>query len=521
MRLTFFHQRRPILLPFVKAALLLVPIVCLAILINDNVLFSSTTMYSYRPGHRIGPIGPQTPSQLIRTADAALRWRIGVDRFPINIKIPRLIDGVRVRLRLDSVTQPYVTFTSSSKRGSEQTTIVNAAVLNDLDWKHVTEDGVTLWMREKHAAEPSRASATAKTVSTPTAVSGRPVRAYDSISAFRTDPPDLSTVGLVGVERMTVTTVKNYLPTDVPISLGHTLRGSHQLYLYAANETIHIAFDKVDLNRSSGTDRVTVRLAKVDDLKTSSRRWLKTVTVGDDGISGKTGPRGKEQPVEVDVPNAAPGVYYVDIATSDDVLLKNFRTNQHHLSFVGRIFLADGPAYAEASFKAVKILTNGSRITIAANHEQGRQQVLVGGRKYVIQDVKVDHVFSNLGEQTTVDIPKGDIIIVGNGSLSLAGTTPLPYGANTIDVSVTSPDFPGLDYILADYVPHRTGPLTVEQTYSLSDLELQGKTLTFVLDAPGLQAASATLGLRDMRVTMISGDFPWRKVWTALGKKKK
>jgi hypothetical protein len=157
---------------------------------------------------------------------------------------------------------------------------------------------------------------------------------------------------------------------------------------------------------------------------------------------------------------------------------------------------------------------------VAANHDQGKQDVTIGGKKVAVQDVKVNHVVSKLQGETGISIPKGDIIVSSDGLLSFAGATLLPNGAQGIDISTASPDISGYEYIIADYVPHGKGAWEADQTYAVDELDLKGKTLTFSIDSPGLQASGATVGLKDVRVTLDRGPFPWDKVWKKLGLKK-
>lgn len=521
MHLNLLHRHKAFpWLIVTKVVLVCIPVILGVALLNDHLFFTQHLSYRYLPGKVGHAVVPKIPAQLLRTADAALRWRISVDSLLVNVTIPRLIEAVRVRVRLNPGTQPYVALTAQAKKGSERTTIIHAAALESLDWKHVHEGNITLWMREKQVTEEKVTTGTGKNAKTTTVTTERPVQQYASVSEFRSNPPDLSMVGLVGLERMAFAKVDGYAPSSSPISVGHTLRGSHQLYVYAANETLQLTFDKRDLNRSSGTDGVTIRVAKVDNLSTTHRTWIKTITVGDDGNSGKNGPSGKSQPVNLELPNVEPGIYLIDIATSTDVLLANMTSRQHLVSFTGNVYIAEGPAYAEASFTPVVMKANGTSVTVAANHDQGKQDVTIGGKKIAVQDVKVNHVVSKLKGETVITIPKGDIIVSSDGLLSFAGATLLPQGAQGIDISTASPDLSGYAYIIADYVPHGKGAWEADQTYAVDELDLKGKTLTFSIDSPGLQASGATVGLKDVRVTFDRGPFPWDKVWKKLGLKK-
>lgn len=499
----------------VKVVVVMFPILALALIINGHLLLTPTVSYTYRPGQHIHVVGPANPADLLKTQLPAV-WKISKDSFPIKITIPRLIEAVRVRIRLDPGTQPYVTFAPSVKKGISPSSIIHAELLDSLDWQHVSNGRLTLWMRGNHPNQKpknSRSKQNGIVMATPPVRSNR---LFSSIDDFRANVLSSDDIGVVGVDRMAAARVNGYSPSLTPVSIHHTLRGSHQLYVYAANETLQLSFDKIDLNRSKGTDGLVLRVARAEDVTTSSQAWLKTVTVGDDGVSSGNGPRGKAQPVRLEIPNAPPGVYLIDINTSEDVLLANLTSLQHFMSFSGRVFIANGLSYGQSKFAPVIIRTNGSSITLAAQHAQGQQNLVVGGHKVVVQDVKKNHLTTTLLGVTTLTIPKGDITIASNESLSFDGTSLLPLGARNLNIASPKTDLSTFDYILADYLPLAKKMIVADRTFPLEELALKGKTLTFFINAPGLQADKHTLGLKDIRVTFIHGPFPWGKVWSKL-----
>ncbi len=510
------HRKTFPWLHIIKVVVVLIPIWIFVSLINDHIFFSRTLNYMYKPGSKTQAVHPQTPNQLLKTADSVLKWRISVDNFVFNVTIPRLIEAVRICVQLDPGTQSYIALTASGAKGLNIKKVIKAASLDTLSWRHVTTGNLTLWMRDKHVTEEKITTGTGKRAVTKTITTERTVVQYDSVDAFRANPPAMSSVGLVGVDRMAFATVSNYKPSTSPVTFNHTLRGSHQLYVYAANEDLKLSFDKIDLNRAMGADMVTIRVAKVADATADGRTWIKSITVGDDGLTGKEGIHGKSQPVVINIPKVTPGIYFIDISASDDVLLANFSSAQHDISFNGRVYLAEGLAYGQSLYTPVVLQSNGTSVTVAANHDQGKQDVAIAGTKVTVQDVKVNHVVSKLTGTTTIDIPKGDIIVTSDGLLSFGGTQLIPDGARGIDVSSATPDVSAVDYILADYVPNTSGTLQADQTYTLDNLSLLGKTLTFSIDSPGMQASGATLGLRDIRVTLVRGVFPWKKVFQKL-----
>ncbi|MEK7537373.1 MAG: hypothetical protein AAB619_00160, partial [Patescibacteria group bacterium] len=340
-----------------KVVMVIVPLALLADLINQSIFITPTLSYMYRPGRATRAVSPTAPTTLIRTADAKLRWRVTTDNFPFKVIIPRLIEAVRVRVRLQPGTQSYIALNAKAKTDGDYSTIVSSAALDNLDWKHVSDGTMTLWMRDKRVSEEKIVTGTGKKAKTKTVTTERTLKQYASINDFRSAPPDLNTVATAGYDRLAFASIPNYRPSSSPITLNHTFRGSHQFYVYAANENLRLSFDKIDLNRQPGADTLTVRVARADQLTSDSRRWLKTVTVADDGHTGPKGPRGAAQRVELTLPMVTAGTYFVEIATSEDVMFTNLTSAQRHLAFAGRVFLAEGPAYGEPSFQPVQLVT--------------------------------------------------------------------------------------------------------------------------------------------------------------------
>ncbi len=512
MRLTFFRQRPHLAVMVCKAILLAVPFFVLLNLLNNHFFFTPSLRYSYRPGQKGNVIYLPTAASVIQTADKNLRWRLTTNSLPFTVTIPRLIDAIHLRLRLSPGTQPYVALVANGYKGSELSIIASSAVLDALDWKHVTTGNVTLWMRASHPPAVTPTTNTKNINQAPT-LPAQPITQYSSVADFLAHPPaDIRTVGTVGLDHMSVTHLPTYQPSASPITFAHAFRGSHKIYVYAAHETIRFALEKIDLNRQKGGDELVMRIARADQIRGTSHHWLQTVVIPDDGIIDVLGSHGKIQTATLTLPNDQPGAYIIDIATTNDVVFRNIVSNQHLLSFANRVSFADGPAYGQTNFSAIDLRATSSTLNFIANHDLGKQDILVNGKKVTVQDVKVNHQQTGLTSETAVTIPKGDLDIRGDGLIAIAPAFLIPDGAQAVDVT-SSPNLNAIDYIVAEYVPQSTGRDVVEQTYTFSDLGLAGKNVTFSIEAPNMQATGATLGLDSIEATLIRGSFPWHKVW--------
>ncbi|MBI5467359.1 MAG: hypothetical protein HY975_04080 [Candidatus Kerfeldbacteria bacterium] len=458
-------------------------------LLNDHALLWPTATYTYHPGERGRVISPAQPTSLVKTADANIVWKLTRDAFPFTVVTPYALKDIRIRATLHLGTQSTVYMTAQGQAGGTLSTLVRSRYLDTLEWPHVTDGTTTVWMRPPTASHA--------------------VSAYRSVADFRAAPPSPHTIGVVGLDRLAYASIRDYQPETTTQAFGHTFRGTHELYVYAANETLHLTFDKADLNREVGADQALVRVARADTMTSAGTTWLKTVRVSDDGNTTGNGKPGVSQPVVVEIPKAAPGVYHVEIITTGDVLLKHLQTRQRYSAFTGTVVLAEGPTYG-TPFTPTTIMTEGQRVGLAPVHEQAKQTVTVAGKNLKLTQVKVEQEVKNLKGVTTVTIPKDDVTVTGDGLLVFDGFRLLPDTARALDINVT-PNTAGIDYIVARYTLHSGDVVHVDQTYPFDELRLQGKSAQFSLIAPGVQSGG-TIGLTNLRATLHRGAFPWAKI---------
>ncbi|GEM_PF-2083562 len=500
-----------------KIILILVPVVGFFVLLNHHLLISPTLTYSYRPGHTIRVISPTSLATLIQSADPILHWRLTTDTFPFQVTVPRAIEKIRVHGELQPGSQTLVYLSAAGAKGTQLRTLVSSTFLDTLAWKYVTDGTATLWMRDKRMTTEKKIEGTGKNKKEVTSTWEKDIKQYPSVSAFKSNPPDLNTVATLGFDRFALIAFSDAKPDEGAITLPQVFRGSHQFYVYATGTELKISFDKIDRNRKNDSDPLTVRVVRAEDISSRNQAWLKTIKVKDDGITGGSGPKGKPQPVEITLPTPRPGAYLVQIETSEDVLFTNLSSSARRLSFQGRVFIAEGPAYGEKDFRPLTLITNGSKLTFAPAHEQGKQDIFIAGKKYALKGVNVEVAVSGLKGITSTVINKPDIKITGDGLTTIAPAEIMPsVSPHPLDLSVP-PNLDEIDYVLAEYQPRISKTITLDETYGWSELELKGKRFSFSLEMPGLKAADATLGMKELRATLIRGPIPWGKVWQKLG----
>lgn len=502
MRLSFLHHQQYIGARIINWIGILVLAGVGFFVLNGNFLLTPTMSFTYHVGGGGRVIAPISPASLVRTADPKIPWRLASDALPFHVLIPRLISAVRVGATVNPGTANYIALRAQGQQGADLSTIVYSQFLNTLDWPHTTHDGLTIWSRPESTVN-------GKTRSIPV---------YTTLDDLRQHISDSGTVAVAGLQPLSILQVKNYTPSNTPTVLDHALRGSHQLYVYAANEQLRIEFDKSDLNRIEGPDSLTVRVARADAMVGDSRLWLRTVVVPDDGTTSTSGPNGQRQHVNLSIDQVPAGVYVIDIVTNDDVQLSHLTLAQHVAAFNGRLYLAEGQAYGKEPIHPLDLITNGSEITFALYHEQSKQDITVGGKVYPLRDVRVDHVVSALRGTTTIHVPIGDGLFTSDGLISIAPAQLLPGRLPTKVNLLSTPKLDGIDYLVAAYTPlsPTTNRVTIDHEYSLNELGLQGKTLTFSILVPDSQSVGATVGVSELRTTWIRGPFPWNKIWSKI-----
>lgn len=485
----------------VKIGIALIPIVVLLSLLNKNFVLTAHQSYHYSAGQISGIIMPTT--KLVRTANPRVPWQIMADEMPLTVHIPRLVQDIAVTATLRNNDAPavYLTAEGQTKVG-EISILADAPQLNALNWHRSIIGDVTFWQR------PSRIDPTNKNNITP-------IRQYTSLEDVQNNPPSATAIAVVGVDRMSLARVAKYQASTQPLTTAHTFRGKHQLYVYAANEDLHISFSVIDFNRVKSKSTLQVNVSQVDGLSTPPV-IIHHQSLADDGVTNGRGKTGPIRSVNVIVPAVSAGVYLIDVIASDDLAFSNLTSWQHNLSFNGRLYLAEGPSYVPGSkFSTATVLTNGTTFSVSADHDAGKQTVTFAGQKLSITTVRHSVSATRLKGTNSVTITKPDVVVTSDGLVTLTPFTILPAGATPLSLFPTPP-LDQFDYIIAKYVPHQTkDTLVVTGTFPMDTLKLsgpEGKLLTFRIDTPGLQANNYEVGLTSIKATLIRGPFPWDKI---------
>lgn len=499
MHLSLLPRHRPAWPLAIKIIILIFPLAAGWTLLNDHFFLTSTIASTYHPGDAAHIIRPADPGTLVRSSDPTMRWRLTTDTFPFSVLTPFAAETVRVRTTVTVGSQEFVALTASGNDHlGDLTSIGYSSVLNNLVWNHVSDGGLTLWQRSNETGDQA---VTAKQ--------------YSSVASFLAAPIAGRTVAQVGLDRMASSTIADYTPNTSSITLRQSFRGSHQVYVYVGNETLHMEFDAVALNRTKGKNNLVVRVGRADQFRSDNHAWLLIQRIGDDGITDGQGTIGPEQHISLDLPVTRPGYFLVDIVTSDDTLIQHVTSRQHTLAFNGHVYMADGPAYQPRSDDVgATIYSNGQRLSLSANHDEGLQTATVNGKDRKLTDVRVPTTIKGFHDVVKTVLSTDDVVVESDGLVTVAPAT-LPPDAGMVPLDVTAPvDLEGIDYIVANYrIPSDAHTITLDHSFPASDLAMsQDNQYHMALSAPGV-SSGGTIAIRSIHVNLIRGAYPWSTLW--------
>lgn len=489
-----------------KHCLLVIPLGLGLWLLHQNLFLGRSTTFSFYPGRLGALIQPADPRSLSGTLreNGKLEWDIASDVTDFVVRPFRSARTIKTQLHLLNTNQPLILFSGVLPSGRDyRTTLVYWKFFNEFTWAHTSNDTVTLWQRPYRTVikQDSRTRGSVEQI--------EPVRQYQDYQQFLQDPPDPARIGVYGVDAYSFYHVKDYQPQSDELQLSHSLRGSHSLSVYAENETVRMSFDKLDLNRAAGEDTVLVSVTK-------GGVTIAQTKVGDDGNTLANSRVGRPQKVTIEAPNSESGVYEVAIITNEDVLIRNLTSPQRKLSFMKRVFLADGPEYTPGTaFQPVKMSTNAMEIQLEAIHSKGLQSVQYGNTHRAIPKIRQPVSLSLPGGPNEIVIERGDLNVTVDSSISLEPFELFTPAKARIFPLVAQPSLEQYDYIVSSYNPASSSSslITINKKFSGPTLDATDRSTRFRLHTPGLQSGRNQLELKSVRVHLQ----PFPVNWSRLG----
>lgn len=479
----------------VKFFIVLVPVALVMIIINRRTLLFGNSTVTFRPGQTYNLISLGV-GQMVKTADPyPYNWIVQNDALNIYTWLPRVIPKVKLELRLPPTNAEYIALTAKSTQGSvDQVHAVWSKMLNGLSWPRIQTGRLTVW---KNPAAKDKAP-------------------FTSIEDIPIDQKDIRHFGFANLDPYIFDVPKDYRPGSEMYTAKTALRGSHTVYVYAANEDFEFAFTKVDRNFLKGDDEVRIRLLRAD--ASDQHHYLYDGKISDDGNRTNNGKAGRAQDVSVWVPKVRPGMYRMQIDCSDDVVLTQIRSRQKYVGFSHSMQLADGPSYravfGESGYESAKIITNTSTIDSSIVHADAAQSLKVEKNTYVFTKTKEVKTIELSGERTTITVPKPNLRFkIANGMITFSPFELPGVGGAVVDLYPPS-TLHDITYLFADYIPKTsTEDIIIRQEFAQSGLGINGqRQLTFTLDIPGLRQNGYHVGVKKISISYLPGPLDLQKV---------
>lgn len=514
-------------LPYIKAIIVTIPCVILLYILNQHyIIFGRMATYVFLPFHSRNSIFDSSFRNSLNLAydpkTNKVTWLLPSGDTNAKIRIPRMVEKLRVRFTLETTGDPTILF-SAPGQSQSITNIIRSNVFDTLNWPKLSADGITLWQREsrtnKKIIDDNGSTDNTKKADVKVVTTTTPITQFTSLEDFRQhQPANNNKIAVVGLHPLALAIIPDYQPSANPISFPDVFRGPQKIYFYAAaGENIKISFDKVDMNRYKGKDTMTVIVRRTKDTRISATKAVYRKVIKDDGDTTNNNHFGPEQSVNISIHNAAGGFYELEIVTGDDTTIRNMTTSQAYFNFIDRVYFATGPAYVRrATFTPITVITDGNKLDFVTAHEQGLQQVEVGAKTYQYNAKQSTLSIINRISPTTINLEKGDMKIDTRGYLAVYPAKLIPiHGAADLTATMGVDSLELYDYILVDYVPPKEKTtVKFDRTISLADLNTDaGKSVAFTFSAPDLTDTKRTVEVKSVCVSFIRDRWLISKLW--------
>ncbi|MBM5789746.1 hypothetical protein FJZ23_01510 [Candidatus Parcubacteria bacterium] len=326
---------------------------------------------------------------------------------------------------------------------------------------------------------------------------------YDSLRAFRTNPPSRARVAVYKADEAIPLRLPTYVASSQARTMEATLRGKHDFKTYIKNETLFLALEYMDMNRDEGADALALTVFNEDGEPVADVRAEDDGQTRDDAIPSSM------QTLTLSVPGLPEGVYKIALNAPRDIFVRKLRTKQSKFVLVGSLYLGDEIAYRETP-RALDVWTASPRLRVQTRHAQGVQDLTSADRTFAIAAPYEMYTFDRPGTLAPVHVPKGDLEIVFDGALAFSQEAYFEPDAIPIR-SYTNMDAQGIDFILTSYRPPERvdGWLVQRLTFDAAPLVFDKGAWKFTFSAPDIRARGGEVEVDGMEVVWERESFHW------------
>ena len=421
--------------------------------------------------------------------------RIVAEPVYFTVDLPSAYPTATVELEYQNPSQPTVELGLQTRLESEQPvydfkTIQNKFV-EQSTWDRLEEDGVVLLQADQ---------------------------TYDSVAAFKANPPKKAQVGTWRAGLELPFTFAQYQEGPEVSEWNYPLRGGHEFYTYVKDVPLEFTITYEDANLSAGPDPVQVEVIRLGAV-------IHEELVADDGTEGVTSSSTGPQQVQVNLPDLEEGVYAVRVQAGEDIFLTGVTTPLDKLVVKHNVHLAGSPEYHNAlpqlSTERSTLYTESDVVSATAKHSPGVSTITLNGEPLYIHTV--DRLYRwqtpRSRQFTEVIVPTNDVLLQADHYFSASEDSWFDpqFGFREL---TSSTDASVLDYIIAKSYTEpgsqRNWVLTSTE-FDLTQVAAEDPTqLQFIVSAPGLADASRDIKVRRITVTAQKEPVTLSNVWQRL-----
>lgn len=459
-------------------------VVPLVLLYRELALFGSQAIYRYEVGENppfIRTFYPRNPVSLVWEKGDYYGILKQSDVVYFDFRLPKTLRKfkeitVKVKFKNYIKGQDLLVGLKDHTKWPNLKKPIDSPTLNQLNWPPIREKNIVLFQKKK---------------------------IFDSMGHFLRNPPRGAVVATYFFDnsliRQEPVIIRNYKKSEDYLVIDHSLRGSHTLYTYVKDEPIDFIIEKQDLNRRKGQDVLTVNISRDNER-------IYTRTIPDDGITDNSRKVSSPQVISFQVANLKEGIYKIQLNSSKDILVRKISTKQHLLVFEKKLFLADNSEiYGVPATKPITIFIDAKGVNIKTSHEAGFQSILVNDIPTLrVAQTHISYHVNLVSGLNKITMQKGDLVLTSPYFYSFYKESffkPRVVQIIEFDEDLSLDD---IDFIVADYFPPRgEGVWRIgQQTFDLSNIEIMGDSLTFLIQAPGLKKKAGEIFIDSIEIIL-------------------
>lgn len=452
------------------------------ILLQNLAPLGVTMTYTYDPkSNNITDLGPKTRLTTYIQNNIQVIRQTG-DYIYFKTKMPYNFDQATLRLTFNNSSPEQTVSVGFQDQDSWHYSTIpyDVPFLNNISWPHIGS-GPILYQK---------------------------IPKFKSIDEFISNTPKDGIIGTYGIDtdfwNVSYINSQDYQPQKGKTIINTPLRGRHVIYAYLQNEPFNMTILKQDLNWYDGPDLVDIKVYKGNSLVYETQG-------DDDGIQNNSKILTSPEEIKIDSPGPGypePGVYKIIINATGDTIIKQITTNLHKIVFDGSIFLAGNsqiyPGTTPTTIPTT-LYTDALSLSAITYHDAGKQTIMVNNSPLTLNEMSTDKILIPSQSLSQITVPKNDVLL--RGFLGYFAFEKSQYFRPTqyyILPLAQSNDLNLVDYIYTNYTPsyHTEGWQYAEHTFDLRTAYINNDQLSWVIQAPNLEANNRNLLIKSISITM-------------------